>query len=122
MALIAPAMLFAGVRFAAAQDATWVGGTNGNDYGTSANWTPATTPSGTATFATNANNNIPISILTTVGAWNFTGTSAYNFTINSGGGVTFTGAGININGGSVSITNNWSFNSRIRARQAAPAL
>jgi autotransporter-associated beta strand protein len=107
MALIAPAMLFAGVRLAAAQDATWVGGTNGNDYGTSANWTPATTPSGTATFATNANNNIPISILTTVGAWNFTGTSAYNFTINSGGGVTFTGAGININGGSVSITNNW---------------
>ena len=107
MALIAPAMLFAGVRFAAAQDATWVGGSNGNDYGTSANWTPATTPSGTATFATNANNNIPISILTTVGAWNFTGTSAYNFTINSGGGVTFTGAGINIAGGSVSITNNW---------------
>jgi autotransporter-associated beta strand protein len=109
MALIAPAVLFAGARLAAAQDATWVGGTNGNDYATSTNWTPATTPSGTATFATNANNNIPVSILTTLGAWNFTGTSAYNFTINSGGGVTFSGAGINITGGSVNITNNGEF-------------
>jgi uncharacterized protein with beta-barrel porin domain len=109
MALIAPAVLFAGARLAAAQDATWVGGTNGNDYATSTNWTPATTPSGTATFATNANNNIPVSILTTLGAWNFTGTSAYNFTINSGGGVTFSGAGINITGGSANITNNGEF-------------
>jgi autotransporter-associated beta strand protein len=106
VALLAPAMLFAGARLATAQDATWVGGTNANDYGTSANWTP-TTPTGTATFATNTNNNIPISVLTTAGAWNFTGTSAYNFTINNGGaGVIFTGAGINITGGSASITNN----------------
>ena len=107
MALLAPAMLFAGVSAAIAQDATRVGGTAGNDYSTGANWTPATTPTGTATFATTANTNIPISLLATVGAWNFTGASAYNFTINSGGGITFTGTGINVTGGSASITNNW---------------
>jgi autotransporter-associated beta strand protein len=107
VALLAPAMLCAGPRLANAQDATWVGGTNGNNYGTSANWTPATTPSGTATFATNANNNIPISLAAMIGAWNFTGTSAYNFTINNLSSVTFTGAGINVTGGSVGITNNY---------------
>jgi autotransporter-associated beta strand protein len=108
VALMAPAMLFAGMRLANAQDATWVGGTAGNDYSTAANWTPATTPTGTATFATNTNNNVSISLLATAGAWNFTGTSAYNATINSGGaGMTFTGTGINITGGSASITNNW---------------
>jgi hypothetical protein len=107
MARLAPAMLFAGVSAAIAQDATWVGGTAGNDYSTGANWTPATTPTGTATFATTANTNIPISLLATVSAWNFTGASAYNFTINSGGGITFTGTGINVTGGSASITNNW---------------
>jgi autotransporter-associated beta strand protein len=107
MALLAPAMLFAGVRLAIAQDATWVGGTAGNDYGTSANWTPASTPSGTATFATNTNNSIPISLLATVGAWSFTGTSAYTFTIGGNSEISFTGAGINVGGGSVNIINNW---------------
>jgi hypothetical protein len=107
MALLAPAMLFAGVRLAIAQDATWVGGTAGNDYGTSANWTPASTPTGTATFATNTNNSIPISLLATVGAWSFTGTSAYTFTIGGNSEISFTGAGINVGGGSVNIINNW---------------
>jgi hypothetical protein len=107
VALMAPAMLCAGVRLANAQDATWVGGTAGNDYTTAANWTPATAPTGIATFATNTNNNIPISVLATAGAWNFIGTSAYNFTINNGAGMTFTGTGINITGGSATITNNW---------------
>jgi hypothetical protein len=107
MALLAPAMLFAGVRLASAQDATWVGGTAGNDYGTSANWTPASTPTGTATFATNTNNSIPISLLATVGAWSFTGTSAYTFTIGGNSEISFTGAGINVGGGSVNIINNW---------------
>lgn len=107
MALLAPAMLFASVRLAIAQDATWVGGTAGNDYSSGANWTPATTPTGTATFATNTNNNIPISLLATVGAWSFTGTSAYTFTIGGNSEVSFTGAGINVGGGSVNIINNW---------------
>jgi hypothetical protein len=92
---------------AIAQDATWVGGTAGNDYGTSANWTPASTPTGTATFATNTNNSIPISLLATVGAWSFTGTSAYTFTIGGNSEISFTGAGINVGGGSVNIINNW---------------
>ena len=37
MALLAPAMLFASVRLAIAQDAAWVGGTAGNDYSSGAN-------------------------------------------------------------------------------------
>jgi autotransporter-associated beta strand protein len=108
-ALLAPAMLFAGIRFAGAQDATWVGGAAANSYGTTSNWTPAgAPPAGTATFPTSASDAVTISYLATVGAWNFTGTSPYTFTINgTGSGIVFTGAGINIAGGSATITNNW---------------
>jgi autotransporter-associated beta strand protein len=107
-ALLAPAMLCAGVRLANAQDATWIGGAAGNNYGTTSNWSPVgAPPSGTATFSTSASDAVAISYMATVGAWNFTGTSAYTFAINgTGSGIIFTGTGINIGGGSASITNN----------------
>ena len=47
------------------------------------------------------------SLLATVGAWSFTGTSACTFTIGGNSEVSFTGAGINVGGGSVNIINNW---------------
>ena len=102
---------FAGAVPAAAQDATWVGGTPpgpaASNYGATANWNPATVPSGTATFGASANTDISIGGAYNVGGWTFgPGASAYTFAIDIPGQLIFTGAGINIGGGSASITNN----------------
>ena len=94
----------------AAQDATWVGGSPSaanSNYSSGVNWTPAVVPTGTATFGASANTGISIGNGVSVGGWTFSsGASAYNFTIDIPGTVTFTGAGITVNGGSASITNN----------------
>src|ERR1700681_1256734 len=93
---------------AAAQDATWVGGTPSaasSDYGTSANWTPAGPPPDKAFFNSSANSNISIAGTHNVGGWTLnSGASAYTFA-NSISNFAFVGAGITINGGSASITN-----------------
>jgi hypothetical protein len=106
-------MAVAGAVPAAAQDATWVGGTPpgpaASNYGATANWNPATVPSGTATFGASANTDISIGSAYNVGGWTFgPGASAYTFAIDIPGQFIFTGAGINIGGGSASITNNFS--------------
>jgi uncharacterized protein with beta-barrel porin domain len=89
-----------GAVSAHAQDATWLGGNAGdpNEWDESANWTPGTIPSGTATFT---NNGAPTSVTATgsvsVGAVLFTGAPnnapAYtiewdDITLISGTGVT----------------------------------
>jgi hypothetical protein len=103
---------FTSVDPATAQDATWVGGTPSaanSDYFATTNWTPAATPTGTATFNASANTNISIGSVSSIGGWTFgPGASAYTFTIDIPGAVQFNGAGITINGGSASITNNLS--------------
>ena len=94
---------------AAAQDATWAstatvaGPTPGTyDYSAAANWTPATVPSGTAYFGASTTTNIVDSYYhTTVGGWTFNaGASNYTFSIAF---LEFQGAGIVVNGGSVTI-------------------
>lgn len=95
-----------------AQDATWVGGTPSaasSDYFVSSNWTPATVPTGTATFGASANTNISFGSTSTVGGWTFSpGASAYTITVGSAlGELDFTGAGITVNGGSANIINNF---------------
>src|ERR1700738_3341080 len=94
---------------AAAQDATWVGGTPSaasSDYGTSANWAAAGPPPDTAFFNVSANSNISIAGLNNVGGWTFSpGASAYTFANSGTSNFAFVGAGITINGGSASITN-----------------
>ncbi|MBR0872064.1 autotransporter domain-containing protein [Bradyrhizobium tropiciagri] len=97
---------------ASAQDATWVGGSPSpanSDYLSGANWTPSIVPTGTATFGASPNSNISINSFTSVGGWTLNpGASNYGFTIGAFGGLTFTGTGITVNGGSASITNNLS--------------
>lgn len=106
------AVLFAGVSFfgltAKAGDATWnLNGTG--DFGTAGNWTPATVPTGTAFFGLSNQNSVSLSspTLTSIGGWTFNaGASNYTFTVGNSAALTFTGAGIVINGGSATITNN----------------
>jgi autotransporter-associated beta strand protein len=106
------AALLAGVSLSAvsahAQDATWnLNGTG--DFNTSANWTPATVPTGTAIFGVSNQTNVTFSATTTnINSWTFNaGASSYNFTINptATGGINFFGAGIVLNGGTANIIN-----------------
>src|SRR5262245_355891 len=112
----ATAALLAGVFLGAApmraQDATWLQNPGSGDYNTAANWSPASVPTGTAFFGTSAITALSISAParnTTVGGWTFNaGASNYTFTVdNSGQVLVFTGAGIVINGGSATITDNF---------------
>ena len=109
------AALLAGVSLSAvaahAQDATWnLNGTG--DFNTSANWTPATVPTGTAIFGVSNQTNVTFSATTSnINSWTFNaGASSYNFTINPTtiGGINFFGAGIVLHGGTANIINNGS--------------
>jgi autotransporter-associated beta strand protein len=100
-----------GILFSAlaanAQDATWLAAPGTGDFNTAANWTPATVPTGTASFGASNTTNLTISAATTIGGWTFNaGASNYTFT-NNGSLLTFTGAGIVINGGSANITSSF---------------
>ena len=91
---------------AQAQDATW--NSNGTGvYNTPSNWTPNTVPTGAAFFGASNQNNVSFSpTITTVGGWTFnSGASAYTFANSVV--LSFTGAGITINGGSATINNNF---------------
>ena len=103
VAAISMALAVIAAAPAAAQDATWVGGTPGpanSNYFASQNWTPGT-PSGTATFGASANTNISIGSVASLNGWTFSpGASDYTFTIDIPGVVYFNGAGITVNGGS----------------------
>ena len=87
-----------------AQDATWLASPGSGDFNTAANWTPATVPTGTASFGTSNTTALSFSaISTTLGGWTFNaGASAYTFTNDH----TLTFNGFGINGGSPTITNN----------------
>ncbi len=90
-----------------AQNATWLRpAPRSGDFNTPTNWTPATVPTGTASFGTSNNTALSFSAPTTrIGGWTFNaGAPAYTF-INIQP-LTFTGAGIDVNGGSATITNN----------------
>jgi autotransporter-associated beta strand protein len=92
---------------ARAGSATWnLNGTG--DYNTATNWTPNTVPNtaaDTATFATSNQISASFSANTTVGGWTFNA-GASNYAFTNAFVLTFSGAGIVINGGSASITTN----------------
>ncbi|WFU85700.1 autotransporter domain-containing protein [Bradyrhizobium sp. CIAT3101] len=91
-----------------AQDATWLANPGSGDFNTGANWTPATVPTGIATFGTSSTTSLTFSQAnTTVGGLTFNA-GASNYTFTSGQNLLFDGAGIVINGGSASIINNTS--------------
>jgi autotransporter-associated beta strand protein len=103
-ALVAVAALLPGA--ARAQDATWLASPATADFNTALNWSPAAVPTGTAFFGTSNTTALTFSTNTSIGGWTFNpGASAYSFTnFTNGRTLTFTGAGIVINGGSASIT------------------
>jgi hypothetical protein len=103
-ALVAAAALLPGAARAA--DATWLAppATPTGDFDTAANWTPAAVPTGTAFFGFSNTTGLSFSTNNTIGGWTFnSGASAYSFA--NFNVLNFNGAGIVINGGSASITN-----------------
>ncbi|WNJ88103.1 autotransporter domain-containing protein [Bosea sp. 685] len=107
VALLAGFALAALAGTAAAQDATWLLNPATGDFNTGGNWTPATVPTGTASFGVSNTINLTFSApTTTIGRWTFdAGASNYTFT-NNAQTLDFVGAGIVVNGGGLSITNN----------------
>jgi autotransporter-associated beta strand protein len=104
-ALLASSALCAASLPTAAQNATWLLAPGGSNFNTAANWTPATVPTGTAFFDTSNTTNLSFSANTLIGGWTFNaGASDYAF--NNTVRLEFNGAGIVINGGSATITNN----------------
>jgi outer membrane autotransporter protein len=92
---------------ARAQDATWLANPATNDFNVASNWSTNAVPTGTAFFGTSSTTNLSFAFGATIGGLTFNaGAPAYSFTNDLGGTIKFTGAGIVINGGSVSITNN----------------
>jgi hypothetical protein len=82
-------------------DATWNATPGSGDFNTATNWTPAFVPNGTAFFGTSTITSLSLSANTQLGGFTFNpGASAYSFSnslILSFRG----GAGIVLNGGSV---------------------
>ncbi|KRE14566.1 hypothetical protein ASE66_14500 [Bosea sp. Root483D1] len=105
--LLAGVALAALAGTAAAQDATWGLNPATGDFNTGGNWTPATVPTGTASFGVSNTINLTFSApTTTIGRWTFdAGASNYTFT-NNAQTLEFVGAGIVVNGGGLSIANN----------------
>lgn len=93
-----------------AQDATWLASPGSNVYSTGSNWDTGTRPIGTAYFGASDTTSLSFSFFGgggTVGGWTFNaGAADYTFTTTNNTSLTFTGAGIVINGGSSTITNN----------------
>jgi len=103
MALGAAASLPPGA--ARAQDATWLANPSDGNFNNNVNWNPATVPAGTAFFDTSNTTSLSFSADTTIGGWTFNA-GASNYTFTNDQTLTFNGAGVAINGGSASITNN----------------
>ncbi|MEH6953096.1 autotransporter domain-containing protein (plasmid) [Nitrobacter sp. NHB1] len=90
---------------AAAQDASWLAAPPGSDFNDAANWTPTTVPTGTASFGTSTGTTITFANDTALGGWTFN-TSASNYSFTNDHFLIFTGGGIVVSGGNVSISNN----------------
>jgi autotransporter-associated beta strand protein len=101
--LVATALCSAAAR---AQNATWLANPSTGDFNTAANWTPATVPTGTASFGTSTVTNLSLSTDTTISGWTFNA-GASNYTFTNGHSLQFIGGGIEANGGSATITNNF---------------
>ena len=86
----------------AASNGTWLTSPGSNNYGTGSNWDGGFVPVGTASFGASNTTSLVITSAS-VGGWTFNaGASNYTFDVN--GPLTFTGAGITVNGGSATIT------------------
>jgi autotransporter-associated beta strand protein len=104
-------VVFCGGR-ASAQDATWLSTPGTADFNTAGNWSPAVVPTGTAFFGLSNSTTLSFSALnTTIGGFTFNaGASSYSFSLGNNPTLTFTGAGIVVNGGAATFTNNGTLN------------
>ena len=81
-ALLASSALIAAP--AAAQDATWLAAPGSADFNTAANWTPATVPSGVASFGASNTTSLTFSGSRNLDTFQFNGGApAYTFTLGS---------------------------------------
>ncbi|WP_342731083.1 autotransporter domain-containing protein [Bradyrhizobium sp. B117] len=85
----------------AALNGTWLASPGSNDYGTGSNWDGRFVPVGTASFGTSFTTSLVISSAS-VGGWTFNA-GASNYTFDVSGPLNFTGTGITVNGGRVTI-------------------
>jgi autotransporter-associated beta strand protein len=91
-------------------DATWSSVPGSDDFNTASNWTPAAVPDGTGFFGTSNLTNLSISVGTFVnGLTTNPGSNNFSFTVLDGKFLDFTGAGIAVNGGSITLVNNDNF-------------
>jgi autotransporter-associated beta strand protein len=103
---VAALIAVAATPSARAQNATWLAAPGSGDFDTGANWTPATVPTGVASFGVSNVTALSFSTNTTIGGWTFNaGASNYTFTVGPSRVLAFTGAGIVINGGAATIIN-----------------
>jgi outer membrane autotransporter protein len=90
---------------AAAQDATWLLNPGSGDFNVDANWNPAQVPTGTAFFGQSNTANVFFTLDTTLGGMTFNADAPNYVIANPNQLVTLNGAGIVVNGGSVTIDN-----------------
>ena len=89
------AAAFAGAGSVSAQDATWLASPGSGDFSTSANWTPATVPTGIAIFGGSSITTLTFSGSRNLDAFQFNaGAPAYTFNLTSGFGLRFHTDGI----------------------------
>jgi autotransporter-associated beta strand protein len=89
-----------------AQDATWGSFPFTSLFSDPNNWTTGTVPTGTAFFGATTVADLTVPVPTVVGGWTFNaGSPAYTFLVGPSAPLTFNGAGIVINAGSATITN-----------------
>ena len=94
--------LFAVAAPALAQDATWLLNPSSGDWDTAANWSPATVPTGTATFGASTTTSLtfPALYLFSVGTIQLNADApAYLFNLSGGSSLRLTGVGIANNSG-----------------------
>ena len=87
------ALIGVGAVPALAQNATWNAAPASNDFDSAGNWTPATVPTGTATFGASNITSLTFSALTTFDGWTFQA-GAPSYTFNNAQSLGFMGAGI----------------------------
>lgn len=88
-------LVVAGLSSAWAQDATWLASPGTNDFGTGANWTTATVPTGTATFSATGTPGVSLNGTNSLGGITFgSAAPAYTLTLGGSADVTLTGAGV----------------------------
>ena len=106
-ALLASSALIAAAPPAGAVDVTWLANPGSSDFNTAANWTPAIVPSteDTAIFGASSITNLSFTANVATLGWTFNA-GASNYTTAHDRTISFSGTGIVVTGGSITIVTN----------------